>query len=150
VPGLVERSDSEGAARGLRFQCQPGCTACCEQKGFVNVNQADIERAAQFLSITPREFEKKYVYRTRHRMRLRVPRGKNCHFLHEGGCSIHPAKPTQCRTFPFWPELIQVWSEWRKASRYCPGIGTGPLVQLETARREANDMKEAHPVLYGR
>jgi Fe-S-cluster containining protein len=134
----------------LRFQCQPGCTACCEQKGFVNLNDADVARAAEFLGLTPREFEKKYVYRTRHRMRLRVPRGKNCHFLIEGGCSIHPAKPTQCRTFPFWPELIQIWSEWKKTGRYCPGIGVGPLIQLETATREAGEMKEAHPALYGK
>ena len=132
----------------LRFQCQPGCTACCEQKGFVNVNDADVARAAEFLGMTPKEFEKRFVYRTRHRMRLRVPRGKNCHFLVEGGCSIHPAKPTQCRTFPFWPELIQIWSEWKKTGRYCPGIGAGPLVQLQTAREQANDMKEAHPALY--
>ncbi len=134
----------------LRFQCQPGCTACCEQKGFVNVNDDDVARAAAFLGMTPREFEKRFVYRTRHRMRLRVPRGKNCHFLREGGCSIHPAKPTQCRTFPFWPELIQIWSEWKKTGRYCPGIGTGPLIQLQTAREQANDMKQAHPALYGR
>jgi hypothetical protein len=134
---------------GLRFRCQPGCTACCERKGFVYLSESDVARAAAFLSLTPREFEKRYVYRTRRRMRLRVPARANCHFLVEGGCSIHPAKPVQCRTFPFWPELIQIWGEWKKAASYCPGIGTGPLVQLEAARAQALEMKDAHPVLYG-
>ncbi len=40
-------------------------------------------------------------------MRLRVPRRSHCHFLFDGGCAIHPAKPTQCRIFPFWPELVE-------------------------------------------
>jgi hypothetical protein len=52
-------------------------------------------------------------------------------------------------SFPFWPELIQVWGEWRKTAHYCPGIGVGPLVQLETARAQAHEMKDAHPILYG-
>jgi len=133
---------------GLRFECQPGCTVCCERKGFVYLSESDIARAAAFLSLTPREFEKKYVYRTRRRMRLRVPAKTNCHFLVDGGCSIHPAKPTQCRTFPFWPELIYIWGEWHKAASYCPGIGSGPLVQLETAEAQAREMRDANPFLY--
>jgi len=133
---------------GLRFQCQPGCTICCERRGFVYLTEVDIAAGAAFLSMTPREFEKKYVYRTRRRMRLRMPKKATCPFLGERGCSIHPAKPVQCRTFPFWPELIYIWGEWAKAASYCPGIGTGPLVQLETAEAQAREMREAHPVMY--
>ncbi len=61
-------------ASGLRFECQPGCTACCEQKGFVYLVEADIPRAAAFLGMTPAAFERRYVYRTTHQIRLRVPR----------------------------------------------------------------------------
>ena len=71
-------------------------------------------------------------------MRLRVPRdGCTCPFLEEGGCSIHPAKPAQCRVFPFWPELVESRREWLKTARYCPGIGKGPLIQIEQAREQA-------------
>src|ERR1039457_5999654 len=118
-------------AEGLRFECQPGCTACCEQKGFVYLTEADIPRGAQFLGMTPAAFERKYVYRTKNRRRLRVPRDSQCSFLRDGGCSIHPAKPTQCRVFPFWPELVESRQEWRKTARYCPGMGKGPLIQIE-------------------
>ena len=135
-------------AEGLQFECQPGCTACCEQKGFVYLTEADLERAAIFLGMTPASFERRYVYRTRNRLRLRVPRDANCHFLRNGGCSIHPAKPTQCRIFPFWPELVDSRREWLKTARYCPGIGKGPLIQISVAKTLATEMRESHPRMY--
>jgi len=136
-------------AEGLRFECQPGCTECCRQKGFVYLTEADIARAAAFLNLEAAEFERRYVFRTRNRTRLRVPRDATCSFLHEGGCSIHPAKPTQCGIFPFWPELVESRREWLKVARaYCPGIGKGPLIQIEVARAQAEEMRAAYPGLY--
>jgi hypothetical protein len=79
------------------------------------------------------------VYRTNHRLRLRVPRHAQCHFLREGGCSIHEVKPAQCRAFPFWPELVDDKREWKKTAAYCPGIGKGALVQIEKAREIAEE-----------
>ncbi len=108
----------------------------------------DIARAAGFLGLTADAFERRYVFRTRRRARLRVPRDANCHFLFEGGCSIHAAKPTQCRIFPFWPELVESRREWRKTARYCPGIDQGPLVRIAEARQQAEEMRQAHPALY--
>jgi Fe-S-cluster containining protein len=96
----------------------------------------------------PSAFERKYVYRTRNLRRLRVPRAARCHFLKDGGCSIHPSKPTQCRAFPFWPELVEGPRAWRKTAGYCPGIGKGSLVQIQTIRKVARAMHEAHPRLY--
>ena len=135
-------------AEGLRFECQPGCTACCEQKGFVYLTEDDLQRIAAFVGMTAAAFERKYVYRTRNRMRLRVPREVNCHFLKDGGCSIHTVKPVQCRAFPYWPELLESKREWKKAARYCPGIGKGPLVQIERAREEAREMRTSYPWMY--
>jgi Fe-S-cluster containining protein len=136
-------------AEGLRFACQPGCTECCRQRGFVYLSEADIERAADFLHLEITEFERRFVFRTRKRTRLRVPPDASCHFLTEGGCSIHPAKPTQCRIFPFWPELVESRREWKKtAHAYCPGIGQGPLIRIAAARAEAAEMRAAYPNLY--
>ena len=135
-------------AQALRFECQPGCTACCTQRGFVYLTESDLARAAEFLGMTAAAFERQYVYRTSKRMRLRVPREAQCHFLREGGCSIHAAKPTQCRIFPFWPELVESRREWKKTARYCPGMGKGPLVQIEAAQAQAREMREAYPEMY--
>lgn len=135
-------------AQALRFACQPGCTECCTQRGFVYLTEGDLNRAAGFLGMTPGEFERRYVYRTKKRLRLRVPREAQCYFLRGGGCSIHPAKPTQCRIFPFWPELVESRREWNKTARYCPGMGKGPLVQIDSARIQAQEMREAYPEMY--
>jgi uncharacterized protein len=121
-------------AEGLRFECQPGCTACCRQEGFVYLTEADLTRIAAFLGLTAENFERSYVYRTRNKLRLLVPSHSPCHFLTADGCSIHAVKPVQCSVFPFWPALVDSKREWKKAARYCPGIGQGPLIQIETAR----------------
>ena len=133
---------------GLRFECQSGCTACCEQKGFVYLTDADVARVAKFLGMTAAAFERKHVYRTKNRRRLRVPRESQCSFLRDGGCSIHPAKPTQCRIFPFWPELVESRREWQKTAGYCPGMGKGPLIQIEAAQEQAREMREGYPEMY--
>jgi uncharacterized protein len=134
--------------QGLRFECQSGCTACCEQQGFVYLTETDLARIAEYLGLAAAEFERRYVYRTRNRLRLRVPRVSQCHFLTEAGCAIHAVKPAQCRIFPFWPELLESRREWRKAARYCPGIDKGPLVRIEAAREAAREMRQSYPGLY--
>ncbi|MGE5568557.1 MAG: YkgJ family cysteine cluster protein [Rhodospirillales bacterium] len=132
----------------LRFTCIRGCTACCDQRGFVYLTEADLKRAASFLGMTARAFERRFVYRTRHLLRLRKPRGSQCPFLTAKGCSIHPAKPTQCRAFPFWPELVGDPAAWKETSQYCPGIGRGRLISIQSALLKANHMRESYPEMY--
>jgi len=132
----------------MRFECQPGCTACCQRKGFVYLIEDDIARAARFLGMTAAVFEERYIYRTKNLRRLRIPRGGQCRFLRADGCSIHPAKPTQCRIFPFWPELTESSRKWRGTAAWCPGIGKGELVRIETVRTLAQEMRGAYPSMY--
>lgn len=132
----------------MRFACQPGCTKCCEQQGFVYLTEDDIARLAARLGMARTAFEKRYVYRTKNLRRLRVPRHAQCEFLEAGGCSVHEVKPLQCRTFPYWPELVKSKREWAKTGAWCPGIGKGELVNIELARGAAQEMRAAHPHLY--
>jgi Fe-S-cluster containining protein len=132
----------------LRFECQPGCTACCQKQGFVYLTEDDITRLADYLKLTQADFEDRFVFRTKNLRRLRVPRHAQCGFLMGGGCSVHAAKPTQCATFPFWPELLDSRKEWHQAGRLCPGIGKGELIQIESANAAAGRMRAAHPHLY--
>jgi Fe-S-cluster containining protein len=133
---------------GVRFTCQAGCSKCCEVRGFVYLTEDDVRRAAEFLEMTPSAFEAQYVVRFRHLLRFRKPLDAQCHFLKDGGCSIHPVKPTQCRLFPFWPELVENRSAWEVTGRSCPGIGKGELVQIGTACEIASEMKRAYPSMY--
>lgn len=134
----------------MRFQCQPGCIKCCDQKGQVYLSENDIRRMAAYLGLEQDVFEAKYVYRTRNSRRLRKPPKSQCHFLKADGCSVHPAKPTQCSTFPFWPEMVENSAEWRNTGRWCPGIGKGDVIQISVAREQANLMRAAHPQMYGK
>ena len=133
---------------GLRFACQRGCTKCCEVTGFVYLSETDLEKAARYLGLSKAEFEARYVIRYRRILRFRKPRGGQCHFLTSEGCSIHPAKPTQCRLYPFWPELVENRKAWLRESQNCPGIGRGKLVQIGTACETADEMKQTYPSLY--
>ena len=132
----------------FRFACVPGCSECCRQVGFVYLTEDNLRRAAAFLRLSVAAFERKYVYRTRHLLRLRKPRGSQCHFLRERGCAIHPVKPTQCAAFPFWPELVDHPRAWKKTAAYCPGIGKGRLIQIQSVQAQAEEMRQEHPGLY--
>jgi Fe-S-cluster containining protein len=98
--------------------------------------------------MTAAVFEDRYIYRTKNLRRLRIPRGGQCRFLRAEGCSIHPAKPTQCRIFPFWPELTESGRKWRQTAAWCPGIGKGELVRIEAVRTLAQEMRAAYPSMY--
>jgi Fe-S-cluster containining protein len=131
----------------FRFECQRGCTNCCTKSGHVFVTEEDIGRIAEYLGLERAAFEQRYVYRSKLGARLTVPRADGCHFLVEGGCSIHEVKPLQCLVFPYWPENVAARSAWKGLRRYCPGVGVGPLVQIETVRAQAQAYRDAFPEL---
>jgi uncharacterized protein len=136
---------------GLRFECQPGCTRCCDTHGYVYITENDLVRIAGFLGMSAQQFEAQFVFRTKHLLRLRKPRRSQCHFLTESGCSVHQVKPAQCRLYPFWPELVAYPDIWaHEGRRRCPGIGKGELIQIGTAMEVAEEMKRAYPVFYPR
>jgi len=134
----------------LKFECQPGCSKCCEVSGYVYLTETDVTKAAAYLQMDQSAFEARYIYRTRHTRRIRKPRGKGrqCPFLSESLCGIHPAKPVQCRLFPFWPELVEDRKAWKQTAKWCPGIGQGPLIHIGTALEIANEMRSAYPDTY--
>lgn len=134
---------------GLRFECQAGCIRCCDTRGFVYITELDLLRIAAHLELEPSEFERRYVYRTAHSLRLRKPRHSQCHFLTPQGCGVHRVKPVQCRTYPFWPEYVEHRDIWEyEGKRKCPGIGKGPLIQIGNAMEIAQEMRSAYPQHY--
>ena len=129
----------------MRFTCQPGCTRCCTQKGWVYLGVEDVPRLAAFLDMSASEFRRRFVYSTKHTSRLRKPRQGECPFLNAEGCSVHPVKPMQCRVFPFWPELVEDKKELEKTAQWCPGIGKGDFVSATTLEESAREMRKAYP-----
>ena len=141
-------SDPVGVGRfNFRFECQKGCINCCTQKGHIFLNEDDITRIAAHLHLERLEFEKRYIHRGKQGPRFRLAHSQPCFFIVEGGCSIHEVKPLQCKAFPYWPENIMTRSAWTALRHYCPGIGVGPLVQIESVRERAQEYRDAFPHL---
>jgi hypothetical protein len=44
--------------------------------------------------------------------------------------------------------LVESRREWQKTAQYCPGMGKGPLIQIEAAKELAREMREGYPEMY--
>jgi Fe-S-cluster containining protein len=121
----------------LRFACT-GCGRCCAGRGHyvVEADRAEQRRIQAFLGITWRWFRRRYVFRFDDETEsLRVADGR-CGFLDDANrCRIYAVRPRQCRTYPFWPELMSA-TAWRAEARRCEGIGRGGVVPLSRVRAQ--------------
>jgi Fe-S-cluster containining protein len=124
---MMEKKSLPWYHKGIRFSCR-GCGRCCSQGGetFVYLTSEDIEEASSFLGMEPEAFRSRYCGKEDGVWALKFLDGP-CIFLKEGRCTIYPARPLQCRTWPFWPEHLHV-TFWRDVVKpLCPGVGSGTL-----------------------
>ena len=56
-------------------------------------------------------------------------------------CLIYPVRPTQCRTWPFWPANLQSVESWCLAALRCPGINRGTLHEFDEIRRKRDQTR---------
>jgi Fe-S-cluster containining protein len=92
----------------------------------------DRQRMAATLGIPTRQFTREYCVKADGYFHL-VNRGPDCLFLEGGRCSVYEGRPTQCRTWPFWPENMKA-KKWNAIAAFCPGIGQGDTVPAERIR----------------
>ena len=122
-------------ADGLRFSCH-GCNNCCRgaQPGFVYVSPRQIERIARWLEMSASAFRKRYVTKDEGGDAVLTMHDNGDCIFWKGGCTIYPARPRQCRTFPFWPENLVSPEAYDELSSFCHGTGRGKLYPLEDIR----------------
>ena len=113
------------AEKGLKFECQ-GCGGCCEGPGgYVWVNEEEIKALAVAKQMTEEAFCKRYVRIVfDHPALIDNARG-DCIFLEEKRCAVYESRPRQCRTFPWWPELLRSENAWKNNNYSCPGMNKG-------------------------
>jgi Fe-S-cluster containining protein len=125
---------------GLRFECTQ-CGACCGgEPGFVWVDAAEAAALANELGIGIEVFRRDYVRQIgRDQSLIERPNG-DCILLdpQTRKCTVYRARPTQCRTWPFWDSTVTKRADWQHTCEVCPGAGTGKLytlAEIETARQ---------------
>ena len=115
---------------GVRFECQ-GSGKCClsrGQYGYVYVTLEDRRRLAGHFGLTTTQFTRKYCQKKDGYVQLAYEKASdNCMFLEGKGCTVYEARPTQCRTWPFWPEVMAPKAWAAEVEAFCPGIGKGRL-----------------------
>jgi len=130
---------------GLRFKCT-GCGQCCTgSPGHVWVTPAEIEAMAEFLKISMEEFIKKYTRRVGNRVSLKEhSKPYDCVFLKDKKCQVYGARPTQCRTYPWWSENLKSPQHWEETASRCEGIDhpDAPLISLGEIQKHLPEKKD--------
>lgn len=115
---------------GLRFTCNK-CGICCLGKpGVVWVNKEEMVEISNHLNIPIEKFSKEYLRKVFDRHSLIELKNGDC-IMYENGCKIYPARPYQCKSFPFWLTNLETESEWNSLKKFCPGIDCGKLYSWE-------------------
>ncbi|MHC4623507.1 MAG: YkgJ family cysteine cluster protein [Planctomycetota bacterium] len=149
---MADRNVTTWYVAGLHFECV-GCGQCCSgpDEGYIWVTRPEIELIAEQLKITPGEVRGKYLKRVGLRTTIIEQAGTNdCIFLRKVGdqkrCIVYPIRPSQCRSWPFWPSNLTHPGAWDKAAQKCPGINRGRLYtfeEIETLKREKKWWRDA-------
>jgi hypothetical protein len=109
------------------------------------VNDDEIGALAAFLELEADDFERRFVRRVGRRRSLFEHADGDCVFFDPDrrGCRVYPARPTQCRTWPFWSENIASPRAWEDIEAACPGSGQGDLVPLDRIRAQLREHARA-------
>jgi Fe-S-cluster containining protein len=120
--------------RGLAFECRR-CRKCCGgAPGYVWVSPEEIARLSAALGLSPAAFSAANCRQVGGRASLRERADGDCVLLGPDGCTVYAARPTQCRTFPFWPENVGSAGSWDGLAGRCPGVGSGHVYTLDEIR----------------
>ncbi|KAJ1448314.1 hypothetical protein M885DRAFT_148299 [Pelagophyceae sp. CCMP2097] len=106
------------AEEGLKFDCT-GCGDCCRVEGDVWLNGQEAAGMAKLLGVEEREYDVGYTdVALEGGWRRLIASEKRCIFLDdEERCSVHAARPLQCRAYPFWPRILQSREAWDVRTR---------------------------------
>lgn len=134
--------DDQWYADGLSFACT-GCGQCCSgAPGYVWLTEDEIQAIADYLKQPLDEFVRKFIRRVGERFSLReYPKNgqMDCVFLKDNKCEVYPVRPKQCRTFPWWPQMLKSRADWDAAAKWCEGIcKDANVVPVETITQQLN------------
>lgn len=129
---------------GLAFECTQ-CGRCCSgpEEGYIWLSDDEITRISLFLGITAEQFRRTCARKVGGRYTIIEQKPSNdCWFLKRDAdgakrCSIYSLRPSQCRTWPFWPGNIADSDSWAYAAERCPGVNRGKMFTPEEVESRA-------------
>jgi len=132
-------------AAGLRFSCER-CSSCCRhESGFVYLSENDLSRLAHEFKMEYTAFIQTWCrwvpFDRGKRLSLKEKSNFDCIFWN-AGCTVYDARPLQCRSFPFWDNIVCSPKAWETAGQDCPGINKGELRTREEIERFLRLMEE--------
>lgn len=115
--------------KGLKFTCEQ-CSYCCRNEpGFVFLSENDMQALLEETKLSRQEFIDTYCkiadLGVEKRISIKEKPNNDCVFWEEKGCSVYKSRPLQCRSYPFWPMIVETKTTWEDEKKYCPGIGKG-------------------------
>jgi Fe-S-cluster containining protein len=116
---------------GLRFECQQ-CKTCC--KNFLLNGKRVAHVFLKDDEFTNFEYSNLEVVKPKSIV-LKVKSNGDCIYLGSNGCTVYDKRPEQCRTYPFWSDLMNNKKQWKFLGKSCHGIGKGRLYSLEEIER---------------
>jgi Fe-S-cluster containining protein len=121
---------------GLRFDCTR-CGHCCTgAPGYVWVEDEEVAAIARQRGEAVEQVTGLYTRPVGGRRSLREKANGDCIFYDRAaGCTVYPARPRQCRTWPFWESNVVTAAAWEKTCKVCPGSGRGELIPAEEITR---------------
>jgi uncharacterized protein len=136
---IKEEEEDLWYSKGLHFKCT-GCGKCCTgSPGYVFISEEEVQSMAAELDISPNDFARLYLRRVNGKLSLiekrnaQDPSAYDCIFLEDNRCRVYQNRPTQCRTFPWWPQNLSSPEAWAETAIECEGISDiAPIVPIET------------------
>lgn len=95
--------------------------------GYVYLTKEDRRNMAKALGISVSAFTRKYCDTEDGIWKLKFDKQDDCVFLKNKRCTVYAGRPTQCRTWPFWPEVMNARTWGGEVASFCPGVGKGKV-----------------------
>jgi Fe-S-cluster containining protein len=94
---------------------------------------------AKQLGITAAAFTQNYCDQEAGIWKLKNGPTDDCVFLKDKRCSVYLGRPTQCRTWPFWPEVMNAKTWGGEVAKFCPGVGKGKVWTAAEVEKQIED-----------
>ncbi len=103
-----------------------------------------MEDIRNHLGLTPEWFRRRYIESLGDvQYGIRLNTNGACPFLNAAGkCTVYSIRPAQCRTYPFWPEVVGHKKGWQEEAKRCEGINTGDVMPIERIEKNLLDSAE--------